>query len=387
MLDVVISGGGPAGAIAALRLARAGARVALVDRARFPRPKLCGDTLNPGAMALLQASGLAAPIVAAGLPIDGMVVTSADGVAVRGLYGEGMTGRAIRRDVLDLALLEAAAAAGAEILTETRVTAPLVTAAAGPAGGARITGVAVRGRHGQASALQARLTIAADGRRSPLAFALGLAAHPRWPRRWAIGAYFDGIVRDGRVGEMHVRRNGYIGVSPSPGGATNICLVTADRAGLDAPARLLDAALRRDPVLRERCRAASRVSDVVSLGPLAVDVRIGGPERLLLAGDAAGFIDPMTGDGIHLALRGGVLAADVALDVLAGRVGDGAAELARRRRAAFAFKLRFNRVLRTLVGSPMGVRVGAAGASLLPFVLRRVIALAGDVAAAREDAA
>ena len=66
---------------------------------------------------------------------------------------------------------------------------------------------------------------------------------------------------------------------------------------------------------------------------------------------------------------------------------DGAARLHTLRRDAFSSKLRFNRLLRTLVGTPMGVHVGAAGASLLPFVLRRIIATAGDVARAREHAA
>jgi hypothetical protein len=73
--------------------------------------------------------------------------------------------------------------------------------------------------------------------------------------------------------------------------------------------------------------------------------------------------------------------------MLDDRALDGAARLGRVRQEAFSFKLRFNRLLRTVVGSPMGVHVGAAGASLLPFVLRRIIATAGDVALAREHAA
>lgn len=125
----------------------------------------------------------------------------------------------------------------------------------------------------------------------------------------------------------------------------------------------------------------------MSLGPLAVDVDAMGLDGLLLAGDAAGFVDPMTGDGTHIALRGGVLAADVALDALAGAVADPARELARRRRRALSSKFRFNRLLRMLVGSPMGVRAGAAAAALVPFVFRRVIAMAGDVGCAREVAA
>jgi geranylgeranyl reductase family protein len=378
--DVVISGAGPAGSFAAMQLARAGARVLLVDRATFPRDKLCGDTLNPGGMALLRAHGLADVVEQSGLPIDGMVVTSGDGVRIEGLYGAGMVGCAIRRRDLDARLLEAAVAAGAHVEERTTVVGPLLS-------GGRVTGLRVRGRGGDLLSLPGRVTIAADGRRSPLALALGLAHHPRWPRRWAIGAYYDGVTGLGRVGEMHVRPGCYIGVAPASGGLANVCLVTGAGPGFALPAALLDRAIARDPLLRDRFTMAARVTDVVTLGPLALDATGAGAEGLLLAGDAAGFVDPMTGDGMHLALRGGQLAAQVSLEMLEDPRLDGAARLALLRRRAFSFKLRFNRVLRTLVGSPMGVRMGAAGASLLPFVLRRVIATAGDVSLAREDAA
>src|SRR3954469_12939616 len=114
MPDVLICGAGPAGTMAAVILARAGVRVRLLDRARFPRHKLCGDTLNPGALAVLARHGLL-DVSGAGVPIAGMVVTDAAGVRVEGPYGGGIAGRSIPRAVLDLALLRAAAAAGAEI--------------------------------------------------------------------------------------------------------------------------------------------------------------------------------------------------------------------------------------------------------------------------------
>ncbi len=382
--DVVISGAGPAGSFAALRLAQAGARVLLMDRARFPREKLCGDTLNPGAMALLRAHGLGDDVARLGLPIDGMVVTSGTGVRIEGRYGDGLVGCAIRRRDLDRRLLDAALSAGAAFEDHTTVVGPLV---AGVARRSRVVGVRVRGLAGDVVSVPARVTIAADGRRSPVALALGLARHPRWPRRWAIGAYYDGVAGCGRVGEMHVRPGSYIGVAPSTGGLANVCLVTSAREGFATPTAMLDRAIAGDPLLRDRFSMAARVTGAITLGPLALDASAAGIDGLLLAGDAAGFVDPMTGDGMHLALRGGQLAARVALEMLDDPGLDGAARLGRLRREAFSFKLRFNRLLRTVVGTPMGVHVGAAGASLLPFVVRRIIATAGDVALAREHAA
>src|SRR5690606_17612191 len=136
-----------------------------------------------------------------------------------GLYGVGMVGCAVRRRELDVRLLEAAVAAGVAFEDETTVVGPLMR---GPSS-TEVGGVRVRSRTGQILSLPAQVTIAADGRRSPIALALGLARHPRWPRRWAIGAYYDGVVGRGRVGEMHVRPGRYIGVAPSAGGLANVC--------------------------------------------------------------------------------------------------------------------------------------------------------------------
>src|SRR6478735_5753624 len=99
MDDVVIAGAGPAGAFAAAILARAGWRVRLFDRARFPRPKLCGDTLNPGAVAILRRHFDLSPLVSMSDAIRGMLLTGPGGVQVRGEYGEGIAGRAVTRQV------------------------------------------------------------------------------------------------------------------------------------------------------------------------------------------------------------------------------------------------------------------------------------------------
>ena len=178
---------------------------------------------------------------------------------------------------------------------------------------------------------------------------------------------------------MHLRRERYIGIAPLPGGLTNACVVTADRAALGDPARLLREALRTDRRLATRFADARPISQPVCLGPLAVDATASGAPGLLMAGDAAGFIDPMTGDGLRFALRGGELAAQAALAALESGRADAHIILARLRQREFANKWRFNRALRALAGSPRAMRAASLAATLAPGWLERTIGYAGDV--------
>jgi menaquinone-9 beta-reductase len=116
------------------------------------------------------------------------------------------------------------------------------------------------------------------------------------------------------------------------------------------------------------------------LGPMAVDTSAAGEPGLLLAGDAAGFIDPMTGDGLRFALLGAEMAAAIVKEVVAGSLPIDRAhiELADRRRRAFQAKWRFNRALRSLVSSPASVTAAAVTAKVLPSVFARMISYAGD---------
>ncbi len=101
---------------------------------------------------------------------------------------------------------------------------------------------------------------------------------------------------------------------------------------------------------------------------------------LLLAGDAAGFVDPMTGDGMHLAMQGGLLAAEETLRTLeSGDFVGAPARLADARRARFGSKVRFDRLLRLLVQTPGAVAMASAGARLSPALVQRAIRYAGDV--------
>ena len=173
---------------------------------------------------------------------------------------------------------------------------------------------------------------------------------------------------------MHIRRGAYIGVAPLPGGLTNVSVVLDGRgpARPDATRRaeqqtIVRRAVSADAVLRDRFAVATQVSPVTVLGPLAVNARAAGCPGLLLAGDAAGFVDPMTGDGLRFALRGGELAAHAALDELAS----GRPAFARLARAAPA------RVLDEVADQSRAARDGRIAAApsgsprWCPLVVRR----------------
>lgn len=374
--DVVVVGGGPAGALAALVLARGGRRVRLFDRARFPRAKLCGDTLNPGALATLGAELDLAPLHVSGVPLSGMRISGPGGVAVEGRYPRGVTGLSVTRRCLDAWLLEEAARAGVVVEDGALVRGPAV-------GSGEVIGVRVATPSGEV-VHQARLVLGCDGRASVLARACGVARTPARPRRWAFGAYVHDLAGvDRSLGEMHVREGGYLGIAPVAGGLANVCLVLSREraaAAVAAPWEAIRRVVVADPTLAPRFAAARLAAAPVVIGPMAVDVTAAGVPGLLLAGDAAGFVDPMTGDGLRLAFDGALMAAAVAAEVLDGQLSPQAAltSLDTRRRQHFSAKWRFNRSLRALVDAPSMVRVATLAARIWPRAFVAMVRYAGD---------
>src|SRR4029079_4183051 len=138
-----------------------------------------------------------------------------------------------------------------------------------------VTGLTISGRQGKSLELRSRVVIAADGRYSRVARALGLSRAATWPRRWAIGAYFEGVSGMTAFGEMHVRSNNYMGIAPLVHGVATRCVVTPTPGGRWQP-DCMTTMLRGDPLLGERFAGARMVTAPMCLGPLGGGARPAG---------------------------------------------------------------------------------------------------------------
>ena len=361
--DAIVVGAGPAGSATALRLARAGAAVLLLDRARFPRDKPCSEYLSPETTRLLGALSpeiLAAVERTAPARLYGMKVVAPDGTAMVGRFAGNQRwpsprpyGYALPRTVLDTILRRAAEAAGAEVREGTAVEDLL-------SDGRAVTGVRVRTEDGQRTTVSCRVVVGADGLRSVVARRLGLH-RAGLPHRIAFAAHVTGVAGMEEQGEMHVGREGYVGMGPIGHGEATVALVLPRsrvhrHRHLDSRAAFF-AALDRFPGLRGRFADAQLSRAVLATGPFAQWSRRPVADGACLVGDAADFFDPFTGQGIYGALRGAELAADCLIPALAH--GDGAPlplralrPYARARRRAFAGKWLLERLIGLGVGWP-----------------------------------
>jgi flavin-dependent dehydrogenase len=358
--DVLIIGGGPAGASTAFQLARRGIRVRVLERARFPRAKPCAECLSPQASRLLHDMGVLGELESRGAWLRGMTVRSPNGTLARGDYAAGHgfrafrdRGLAIRREVLDEALLASARMAGGEVEEGPRCV-DVLRGSSGAVSGVRVL------RGSRVDDVRAQVVIGADGLRSVIARRLGLARTLAWPARLALVAHYRDVEGISAYGEMHIERDGFVGIADVGGGVTTVAAVfplTRAREISGDRSRFLDVWLASKAHLAARFRRATRDGDARAVGPFASHARRASHPQggALLVGDAADFFDPFTGEGIYAALRGGEMAADAvagSLDVMPRRRAEALEEYESRRRSEFRGKWRVERLIGIGVAFP-----------------------------------
>lgn len=299
--EVAVIGGGLAGCSAAISLARAGADVALFEAGTLPRHRVCGEFLSPESRATLERLGVTAPIEAAGAREVNLARFWCGAKSADFPLGSAR-GLSLSRFALDALLWDAARGVGAKTLLESKV----------------------RGLQNEGDGFvfeanghkwRARKVISTTGR----AGSPKLTSRDNAPRFFGLKAHFAGAQIGAGVVEMHLFRGGYCGLVRVEGDAVNAALLVDYRIlQKRAPDEFWAHLLAQNPLFAARFRGARRLIPWETTANVAFErfrpVGDGNslPHGVLCAGDAAGYIHPLTGDGMAMALRAGELAAAVA---------------------------------------------------------------------------
>lgn len=303
--DVVVIGAGPAGALSAILAARAGLDTVLVERKTFPRAKVCGGCLNSAGVDLLKNLGLGAIVEQYGLPVDHLTL-ALDG---RRLELDLPRGVSIPRSLLDHELVKHAIAAGVRFLPETQAMM----------GDHDTDGVAVRlVSDGNGQLMRAKVAVIATGLGGPtLAGDHSFKTTVKKTARIGAGCTISGCFMNYPVGviSMAVGRHGYVGITPAFDGlAVASACDPAFLKLMDGPAAaavwILNEAGFPPPAGLEEASWSGTL-------PLTRRVRPVAGHRVFLVGDAAGYVEPFTGQGMAIALQGAAALAPIVVQAAA----------------------------------------------------------------------
>ena len=312
--DVIIAGGGPAGASAAIYLAMRGVRVLVAEQKKFPRAKLCGEFISPECALHFERLGVTNQMFAAGparLSTTVFYARKGNHVTVPSAwFGAGEFALGLSRAEMDERLLRRAVEAGACVLEDAQVVGLVGDRTS-------VRGVRVK-RGGDVAEYRAQLIIDATGRSRALCRRLDPGRTRSKTRRMpfvAFKAHLENAAVAPSTCEVYCYRGGYGGLSSIENNLSNICFIAAARdvrkSGADAER------VMREVVCRNH-RAARVLSQARICSPwLAVSLEgfgrreVAPVDGLLAIGDAASFIDPFTGSGMLMALESGELAADL----------------------------------------------------------------------------
>jgi flavin-dependent dehydrogenase len=324
--DLVVVGGGPTGLASALHAARAGLSVEVRERRHGVVDKACGEGLMPGAVAALTGLG----VELRGRPLEGIHYLDGDRDA-RAAFRRG-PGLGVRRTALHSALLEAVDRAGVPVRREP------------------VHDVQVRDDHVLVDGDPTAYVIAADGLHSPLRRHLGLQAEPGRVRRYGLRTH-AATAPWSRFVEVHWSPRAEAYVTPVGDDLVGVAVLSAER-GADLPTLLADF-----PALGERLRGVA-TGRVLGAGPLRQRSRARVAGRVLLVGDAAGYVDALTGEGISVGLAHARAAVEaVVADDPAG----------------------YEAAWRCIGRSQHLLTAGLLTATRVPLVRRRLVATAGRV--------
>ena len=314
--DLIVVGGGPAGTAAAITANRLGARLLLLEQGRFPRHKVCGEFISPESVGVLKS--LLGEAAFEQLTRDAPRISQTriyfDGAVLRGAIDPPAL--SVSRHALDLALWENAQRDGIDCREQVRVV-QVERQADG------IFELSAEGNRFRGSCL-----IDATGRVSKLRPDERLAEGTN--RSWlGIKAHFATDEKLGSSVDLYFFEGGYCGVQPVASGVVNACAMVGASWVRDehGAAAIMSRVLRLHPALAARSRTWKEAMEPVATFPLFFRTPLATQDGIVRAGDAAAFIDPFVGDGISLALRTGVLAAECLSEVWLGRASlEGAAQ-------------------------------------------------------------
>ncbi len=393
--DAIIVGAGPAGATCALQLARTGLRVLLIDRKRFPRPKPCGDCLSAEASRVLDRLGLLTSVEAqhpahlTGWRIIAPDQSSFCATFERVANGDARAANAlaISRELLDNVLVNAARAAGAEVREGVHVTAVQASAH-----GAHIHAT----ENGYHISLKARLLVGADGLRSIVAGRLGFVKRQPRVRKASLTAHLHNVTLDMHTGEMHSGERACVGIAPagldSNGAAiTNVTVVvdtdkygdTLARMGADAFFRHM---LAQFPLLSARIDNTQSLGVLLASGPFDRPTRAVIADGVALVGDAAGYFDPFTGQGVYQALAGAEMLAEEITPLLRAHQPITHAALAgyaRRHKLLVRDARRLQHAIDLVLSRPRFASAFVRAIARAPRVAETLVAVTGDLLPAR----
>ncbi len=352
--DIIIIGAGPAGTSAALFLEKQGYQIALLDQARFPRDKVCGEFISPAADNILSELDVLDAIEAENpIRLRGVALSAYERSWVQVDYptsteGADMTSLSMERSALDNILLNRVRGSQVEFMEGFKVTDLLFE-------DGKVCGV--KGYDGSKTEfnLQAKVVVDAGGRNSISLRRLGLKRRSSDEGKIALAAHWEGARLPGLYCYMHISRPGYTGIAPVGNNRSNVVLVTDKSCvtGEDVE-KFYRNTVFKNSWRREMLGSGEPVEKVRVVDSLSYSVKSPPCGGLILVGDATGFIDPFTGEGIYLSLRSSQLAAGVIAKAFdrADFSNNHLASYDRMRGEEFKKKFFLSKVLQRLIYSP-----------------------------------